>query len=142
MNFGKYFGTALMMPRTRTGLMSSFKPGDFHRAAEAQRVAHRRHRHARLGEDGTKLRQFARLGEREAVAFAGLHREFQSEFARRVTGDHEPPQRMNSSAANSPDSRRRLPETRLNRFARTAVTSVRPNKLHAQRVALPLQSPP
>ena len=58
------------------------QPRHFHRAADAQRVAHRRHGDARLGEDGTNLRKLARLGQREAVAFASLNRNFNPSCAR------------------------------------------------------------
>ena len=110
---------------------------DLHRPAETQRVAHRRHGHAGLGEDGAELRQLARLGQRQAVAFAGLH------------GDAEP---QFLSDRRRPGTSRQDELVRLERVlrgdygedarpvARGADDLGIPQELHPHRIALPFQS--
>jgi len=53
-----------------------------------QPAVHSAHRDACLGEQRTTARRARRLGQREAVAFAGLHRQPQAEAAAEVAGPH------------------------------------------------------
>src|SRR6185503_5065201 len=62
------------------------QPGNFHRAAESQRAHERRDSQSRFGEYGAEPRRSARPRQGEAVALAGLQRQFEIQAAREPRG--------------------------------------------------------